>query len=217
MRAVTGLHNAAGHPYKRVEFRLGQVFGELGIELCQLASGVALAAGRRHGGRGGLGCRCPAGGHILISVRDARAVSQRATVIRTVSSFHAVYFRNAHGAEPVASFIDELAPKARAVIKNQVGRLNLLSDEQPHLPFPHSSQVRGEIRELRCHCGRQHVRILYARSERLLVLLHAFAKTTGRMPEQDIAIAEARLDDFRRRMNSQPRRPPRAAGRDAPG
>lgn len=63
-------------------------------------------------------------------------------------------------------------------VLNQVDRLNLLSDELPHLPFPHSSQVEGELRELRCHYGRTHYRVLYRRSDRLLILLHAFAKRT---------------------------------------
>ncbi len=133
-----------------------------------------------------------------------------------MSTFQAVYFRDPGGREPVADFVDELPAKARAAIKNQMGRLNLLDDEQPHLPFPHSSQLRGEIRELRCHIGRRHVRILYGRSERLIVLLHAFIKVTERTPENELVIAESRWDDFRNRMNAQRRVHPRAAGHDAP-
>lgn len=49
-------------------------------------------------------------------------------------------------------------------------------EQVPHLPFPHSSQVDGELRELRCHFGSDHYRVLYRRSERLIVLLHVFAK-----------------------------------------
>ena len=86
----------------------------------------------------------------------------------------------------------------------------------PHLPFPHSSQVEGELRELRCHFGSEHYRVLYRRSENLLVLLVAFRKTSAQIPAGEIATANDRWDEFRRRMDADPRRPPRAAGHDAP-
>lgn len=130
--------------------------------------------------------------------------------------FQAVYFRDVTGREPVADFVDALPPKARAAIKNQLGRLNLLDEDRPHLPFPHGSQLRGEIRELRCHIGRQHVRVLYARSEKLLVLLHAFVKATARTPASEIEVAEIRFADFKARMDQVPRGNPRAVGHDAP-
>jgi phage-related protein len=59
-------------------------------------------------------------------------------------------------------------------------------------------------------------RVLYRRSERLFVLLHIFEKSSKAIPESDKAIARSRWEDFRRRMNRMPRRPPRAAGHDAP-
>jgi phage-related protein len=76
----------------------------------------------------------------------------------------------------------------------------------------------GELRELRCHYGRRLFRVLYRRSDRLFVLLHVFEKASRTLPDADkaIAIAMRRWHDFKRRMNEQPRRPPRAAGRDAP-
>jgi phage-related protein len=133
-----------------------------------------------------------------------------------MGAFHAVYFRDAHGQEPVAEFLAAMPPKTRAALRNQLGRLNLLSDEQPHLPYPHSSQVEGELRELRCHRGSDHYRVLYARSERLIVLLHAFPKRTTQIPRAEIEIALARWTDFKQRMNARPRQPPRPAGHDAP-
>jgi phage-related protein len=133
-----------------------------------------------------------------------------------MGSFQAVYYRDANGKEPVAVLIASLPAKGRAALKNQMGRLNLLSDEHPHLPFPHSSHIRGDIRELRCHWGRQHFRILYARSDRLVVLLNAFRKASSRIPDSEILLAEERWNDFRVRMNAEPRRGPRAAGHDAP-
>jgi len=48
------------------------------------------------------------------------------------------------------------------------------------------------------------------------VLLHAIEKRTAALPPGDIEIAKTRFEDFRKRMNTGPRRPPRAAGHDAP-
>jgi len=128
----------------------------------------------------------------------------------------AVYYRDGRGTEPVNDFIDALAPERQEELDFKVGLLNRLTTTDPPLPFPHSSQVDGQLRELRCHYGRDLYRILYQRSGNLFVLLHAIEKRTGKLPQADIDIAMARFEDFRQRMNARPRRPPRAAGRDAP-
>jgi phage-related protein len=133
-----------------------------------------------------------------------------------MSSFQAVYYRASDGSEPVREFLRSLDKKRRVSLLNQIARLNLLSDQVPHLPFPHSSQVDGELRELRCHFGAEHYRVLYRRSDRLFVLLHAFGKTTRKLPTYEIDIARMRWQDFQVRMSRRPRRPPRAAGHDAP-
>lgn len=128
----------------------------------------------------------------------------------------AVYYRTRDGTEPVNDFIDSLAPERQEELDYKVGLLNRMTNNDPPLPFPHSSQVDGQLRELRCHYGRDLYRILYQRSGNLFVLLHALEKRTGALPQPDIEIAKKRFDDFHARMNLRPRRPPRAAGRDAP-
>jgi phage-related protein len=133
-----------------------------------------------------------------------------------MAAFHAVYYRAPDASEPVRDFLDALDGGVAATLALQIDRLNMLSDEMPHLPFPHSSQVEGELRELRCHHGRQLFRVLYRRSGRLLVLLHIFSKRTAKIPASEIALAQERWDDFKARMDAHPRRPPRAAGHDAP-
>lgn len=133
-----------------------------------------------------------------------------------MSTLQAVYFRAADGSEPVLEFLAGLDAKPRAALMRQIDRLNDLSDAVPHLPFPHSSQVEGELRELRCHMGSDHYRVLYRRSKRLIVLLHVFPKRTGKLPKAEIKIAEERWADFKARMDARPRKPPRAAGQDAP-
>lgn len=128
----------------------------------------------------------------------------------------AVYYRDRSGAEPVNAFINALRPVAQETIDDQIDLLNDLPGDAPPLPFPHSSRVRGPLRELRCHRGKTLYRILYRRSGTLFVLLHMIEKRTGTFPELDIALAEERFRDFRARMDTQRRVPPRAIGRDAP-
>jgi phage-related protein len=129
----------------------------------------------------------------------------------------AVYYRARDGSQPVRDFVQALQPlAAHVVVENQIDRLNLCTENGPPLPFPHSSQVEGELRELRCHYGSRHYRVLYRRSRNLFVLLHAFPKTTATIPHGEIEIAKERWNDFVARMGARPRIPPRAAGRDAP-
>lgn len=129
----------------------------------------------------------------------------------------AVYYRASDGSEPVDQFIESLDdPKKQATLDNQIDRLNGLRPNDPPLPFPHTSQVEGELRELRCHYGSELYRVLYRRSKNLFILLHMFRKDTGEVTEADKRIARERWDDFKARMDAEVRRPPRAAGHDAP-
>jgi phage-related protein len=129
----------------------------------------------------------------------------------------AVYYRARDGSQPVRAFVRSLQPlAARVVVENQIDRLNLCSEDGRLLPFPHTSQVEGELRELRCHYGSRHYRVLYRRSRNLFVLLQAFPKTTATIPQREIEIAKERWNDFVARMGARPRIPPRAAGYDAP-
>ena len=124
-----------------------------------------------------------------------------------------VYYRDQRSREPVNDEIDRLAERDKVIVDNHIGRLKLFG---PDLPYPWSSQVEGELRELRADSGPTHYRILYRRSANLFVLLYFLDKRTGTIPKADIEIANKRWDDFQTRMNAKPRRPPRAAGHDAP-
>lgn len=127
-----------------------------------------------------------------------------------------VYYRDRDGREPVNDFIDALPPERQEEIDFTISLLNRLGPNDPPLPFPHSSQVEGQLRELRCHYGRNLYRILYRRSHNLFVLLHIIEKRTRAIPAADVELADRRWADFAARMNARPRRPPRPAGRDAP-
>ena len=151
---------------------------------------------------------------------SARVAARSSTAPRDLlvhsSAVQAVYYREVDGTEPVNDFIDGLAPERQEEIDYKIGLLNRLGNSDPPLPFPHSSQVEGQLRELRCHYGRDLYRILYQRSGNLFVLLHALEKRTGALQQVDVDVAKQRFDEFRERMDRQPRRHPRAAGRDAP-
>jgi phage-related protein len=88
--------------------------------------------------------------------------------------------------------------------------------EAPPPPFPVTSQIEGELRELRVRFANTRHRILYQRSGNLVVLLHALEKDTEAIPRADIELAKQRMADFKRRMNAIRRTPPRAVGKDAP-
>jgi phage-related protein len=94
--------------------------------------------------------------------------------------------------------------------------LNGRGTDAPPPEFPITSQIDGELRELRIRFARTRYRVLYQRSDNLIVLLHAFEKNTGAVPASVREKAKARMADFRSRMDAARRRPPRAAGRDAP-
>jgi len=145
----------------------------------------------------------------------------------------AVFYRVIDGSEPVAEFLDrefpielrtknpsarelQAAATKRVTIDLQIDRLNGLANDAPPLPFPHTSQIDGPLRELRCHYGRAHYRVLYRRSGNLLVLLHMMRKTSRAVPRAEIEIAKERWRDFKDRMEAKPRKRPRAVGGDAP-
>jgi len=127
----------------------------------------------------------------------------------------AVYYRDDDGNEPVDDFIEDLDPKPAAKIDSFVEEyLNGRPPEAPPPEFPISSQIEGELRELRVRFARSRYRILYQRSENLYVLLH---EHTGAVSRADKELAKRRMVDFKSGMDADPRRSPRPAGGDAPG
>jgi phage-related protein len=128
-----------------------------------------------------------------------------------------VYYRDQDGREPVAEFTDGLPAKRAAKIDAYVAQhLNGRDAASPPPEHPITSQIDGELRELRIRFANTRYRLLYQRSGNLNVLLHGFEKDTGAVSAGDIALAKGRMADFTQRMDAAPRRPPRAVGRDAP-
>lgn len=133
-----------------------------------------------------------------------------------MTHLQAVHYRDSQGREPVNEYIDGLSPHRQEEIDYSIELPNRLRSDDPPLPFPFSSQVEGPLRELRCHYGRELYRILYRRSGNLFVLLHIIEKRTKQIPNADKRIARDRWEDFKARMDAIEKRPPRAAGHDAP-
>ena len=129
----------------------------------------------------------------------------------------AVYYRDEKGVESVDDFIECLPSKRAAKIDDYIEEyLNGRPAAAPPPEFPISSQVEGELRELRVRFANTRYRVLYQRSGNLIVLLHAIEKHTGAIPQAAVDLAQNRMRDFARRMDAKPRVPPRAAGQDAP-
>jgi len=71
----------------------------------------------------------------------------------------------------------------------------MLEQEGPNLPFPYSSQVRGKLRELRTQQGKDKLRNLYfGDARRVFVLLHGMVKRSATLPDEDIRVAETRME-----------------------
>jgi phage-related protein len=129
----------------------------------------------------------------------------------------AIFYRDERGREPVDEFIEGLPAKRAMKIDACIDEhLNGRAEDAPPPAFPLSSQIEGELRELRIRFGKTRYRIVYQRSDNLMVLLHAFEKNTGAVPAVDKETAKRRMADFKQRMDAEPRVPPRAAGQDAP-
>jgi phage-related protein len=139
---------------------------------------------------------------------------------RTGGHTQAVFYRDRRGTEPVNEFIEQLMTTSRpaaAKIDDYVEEyLNSRPAGAPEPEFPITSQIEGELMELRVRFAKTRYRVLYQRSGNLLVLMHAFEKNTGEVPAAEKITAQKRFADFQERMDARPRTPPRAAGQDAP-
>src|SRR6266403_1056711 len=108
------------------------------------------------------------------------------------------FFVEDGGRAPVEEFLTSLALQHRAKL---LALIQMLEQEGPNLPFPYSSQVRGKLRELRTQQGKDKLRVLYfGDARRVFVLLHGVVKRRAKLPEEDIRIAEARMELHGRQM-----------------
>jgi phage-related protein len=136
---------------------------------------------------------------------------------RHVARTQAVYYRDSRAAlSRLTNSSGRCHPSAAKIDDFVEEHLNDRPAEEPPPGFPITSQIEGELRELRVRFANTRYWVMYQRSENLVVLLHALEKDTGAVPRSDIELAKQRMTDFKRRMNAPRRTPPRAAGNDAP-
>ena len=108
------------------------------------------------------------------------------------------FFVDERGHAPVEEYLTTLPVQHRA---KALALIKILEQEGPNLPFPYSSQIRGKLRELRTQQGKDKLRILYFGDARsVFVLRHGILKRSTRLPEEDIRIAEARMELHGRRL-----------------
>ena len=108
------------------------------------------------------------------------------------------FFVEEGGRAPVEEYLLRLPVQHRAKL---LALIKMLEQEGPNLPFPYSSQVRGKLRELRTQQGKDKLRVLYfGDARRVFVLLHGIVKRSAQLPEEEIHIAEGRMDRHEQRL-----------------
>jgi len=113
------------------------------------------------------------------------------------------FFVDVHGQAPVEEFLGSLPVQHKA---KALALIKMLEQEGPNLPFPYSSQVRGKVRELRTQQGKDKLRILYfGDARRVFVLLHGIIKRGAKLPEEELDMAEARMELHVRRQEGKKR------------
>jgi phage-related protein len=163
-----------------------------------------------------VGVQAHASAHDFV-VFEALGLRRTAWDARPDAAYPGLYYRDEDGAEPVGEFIEALPPKRAAKIDDYVEEyLNCRPPEAPPPEFPITSQIEGELRELRVRFGNTRYRVLYQRSENLIVLLYAIEKDTGAVPRSAIELAKRRMADFRRRMDAERRGRPTSSRQDVP-
>jgi hypothetical protein len=118
-------------------------------------------------------------------------------------SWHVDFFVDERGHAPVEEYLTSLPVQHRAKV---LALIKMLEQEGPNLPFPYSSQVRGKLRELRTQQGKDKLRVLYfGDARRMFILLHGIVKRSAQLPEEDIRVAESRMELHGRRLEGKKR------------
>jgi phage-related protein len=95
---------------------------------------------------------------------------------------------------PVEEFINKLGTKDKKAQAKVLRSLLLLSEYGLSLGFPYISNISKKLWELRIPFGNNQYRVLFTiASNRIIILLHAFSKKTGKIPDKELKIAHKRL------------------------
>lgn len=106
-------------------------------------------------------------------------------------------YQEKDGTDPVAAYISSLTKAERGRVRT---RLKILAQQGLSARREYIKNIRDKIWELRCPNTQNNPRILFfATVGRRIVLLHGFSKTgrsTDKVPEREIRIAEERMEAF---------------------
>lgn len=112
------------------------------------------------------------------------------------------FYRTASGHCPVQQFLDSLTARQGA----KVTWVLRLIEELEFIPKQYFKKLVGtdDIWEVRASVGRDTFRLLsFFDGPKMVVLNHAFAKQTQKIPRSDIHLAERRKRDYFRRKNDE--------------
>ena len=111
-----------------------------------------------------------------------------------MSEYKVKFYRNSlNGKEPVREYIDGLDKKNKAKVLKYVEFLRV---NRGYLDEPYSKHIKGKVRELRVDLSTNRHRVFYfAFLDKVIILLHAFLKKTGRTPMWEIDKALENYND----------------------
>jgi phage-related protein len=117
-------------------------------------------------------------------------------------AWEAIFYETAVGRKHVARFLVDLPMKARAKC---VTYIKMLEEHGLKLPRNYLEKVRGDLWALRPEYAGNEYRIMFYfdSDSQSFIVLHAFHKTTPRIPDDEINTAENRMDDWRTRQTAQ--------------
>jgi len=105
-----------------------------------------------------------------------------------------LYYETPEGKCPVQEFIDSRKGRDQAKILALIANLQ---DRGPTLPRPYADLLEDGIHELRIRLSGDQFRVLYFFCFRsFIVLTHAFAKVTAKVPRAEIQKAKKYRSDF---------------------
>lgn len=107
------------------------------------------------------------------------------------------YFETANRRCPVRDFVDSLDARSKAKVART---LDLLEQFGVKLGMPFAKHIEEDLWELRTRAGTNQYRIIYFLfTGGVFVLLHGFAKKSGRIPQHDMRTAKDRRAEFLKR------------------
>jgi len=109
-----------------------------------------------------------------------------------------LYYQSERGESLIEDFLDALPRKARAKC---LAYMDLLEEFGFNLPRSVIAKVRGDLWELRPEWAGVEYRFLYFfLVGQRVIIVHALSKKNQRLAHRDIALAESRIADVRRRL-----------------